>query len=388
MKVLSKIFVFLFVCIFLFNVSGVAADKGNFSTNPQTNNGGKWRIGYYEGGEYIDYQKSLVATVEALMELGWLETVEVPTQKGEQTKELWHWLVNNVKSEYIEFVEDGHYTANWDEDLRKKMAAEIITRLNQTKDIDLMIAAGTAAGQDLANNKHQTPTIVISTSNPLSSGIIKSIEDSGYDHIHARVCPNRYERQIRIFHDIIGFQKLGVAYENTPNGRVDAAFDKIKTVSEELGFEIISCHTIGEDNTSDPKIAAESVKKCFHELGEKIDALYVTLQIGVNSESIPELVEIINSYHIPTFSQSSSQEVKAGFLLSISAVSFKNTGEFYAKTIAKVFNGAKPRQLEQFFAGPPKIAINLKTAEIIGYDPPVDVLGAADEIYQEIEKPE
>ncbi len=37
---------------------------------------------------------------------------------------------------------------------------------------------------------------------------------------------------------------------------------------------------------------------------------------------------------------------------------------------------------------PPKIAINLKTAEIIGYDPPVDVLGAADEIYQEIEKPE
>ncbi len=53
--------------------------------------------------------------------------------------------------------------------------------------------------------------------------------------------------------------------------------------------------------------------------------------------------------------------------------------------MAKILNGARPRQLDQVFEGPPKIAINLKTAQIIGYDPPVDVLGAADEIYQEIE---
>lgn len=378
----------ILVCVFFVwvNVS-VATDKGDFSTEPKTNNGEKWRVGYYEGGEYTDYQQSLLAMIEALMELGWLETVEIPPQKGEQTKEFWHWLVNNVKSEYIEFVEDGHYTANWDEDLRKKMAAEIITRLNQKKDIDFMIAAGTAAGQDLANDNHQTPTLVISTSDPLSSGIIKSIEDSGYDHIHARVSPDRYERQIRIFHDIIGFQKLGVAYENTPNGRVDAAIDKIETVSEELGFEIVSCHTNLGENSTDVSLASERVQQCFHELGKNADAIYVTLHLGVNAESIPKLVEIANSYRIPTFSQSGSEEVRTGFLLSIAGASFKYVGGFYAETIAKVFNGARPRQLEQLFEGPPKIAINLKTAEIIGYDPPFDVLGAADEIYQEIEKP-
>jgi hypothetical protein len=74
--------------------------------------------------------------------------------------------------------------------------------------------------------------------------------------------------------------------------------------------------------------------------------------------------------------------------MSISQAGFKYIGRFHAEIIAKVFNGAKPRQLEQLFEEPPRIAINLKTAEIIGYDPPVDVLGAADEIYQEIEKPE
>jgi hypothetical protein len=55
--------------------------------------------------------------------------------------------------------------------------------------------------------------------------------------------------------------------------------------------------------------------------------------------------------------------------------------------MAKIFNGAKPRDIGQLFEDPPKIAINLKTAELIGYDPPVDVLSAADEIFEDIEIP-
>jgi len=39
------------------------------------------------------------------------------------------------------------------------------------------------------------------------------------------------------------------------------------------------------------------------------------------------------------------------------------------------------------FEAPPKIAINLRTAEIIGYNAPVDVMLAADEIFHDIETP-
>jgi len=42
-----------------------------------------------------------------------------------------------------------------------------------------------------------------------------------------------------------------------------------------------------------------------------------------------------------------------------------------------------PNELDQLFEEPPKIAINLKTAELIGFDPPVIILGAADEIFTE-----
>ncbi len=387
MKYTKKIFIFVLLGICCLQSSMFAADHGNFKITPMTNNGKKWRIGYYEGGEYTDYQKIFIMTVKGLMELGWFEPIDIPPQKGEQTKELWQWLSENIQSKYVEFVTDAHYSANWDDALTKTMDAEIIERLNTAKDIDLMIAAGTTAGKGLANNQHSTPTIVISASDPIGAGIIKSVEDSGYDHIHASVDPYRYERQIRIFYDIIGFQKLGVAYENSENGRIYAAMDNIELVAQDDGFEIVSCFT--QDEVPDVNLAEESVKQCFRELGEKqVDAIYVTVQNGVNTRSIPDLVKIANAYRIPTFAQASSEGVKYGFLLSISQAGFKYIGQFHAQVIAKIFNGAKPRQLEQLFEEPPKIAINLKTAQGIGYDPPVDVLGAADEIYQEIIVPE
>jgi len=257
--------------------------------------------------------------------------------------------------------------------------------LNKKKGIDLMIAMGTWAGQDLANNDHSTPTEVMSASDPLAAGIIKSIEDSGYDHVHAQIDPYRYERQVRIFHDMVGFKKMGICYEDTEAGRSYAAIDKVEKVAKERGFQIVRSFT--KSDVADTKLAEESVKKAFRDLVKQCDAIYVTVQGGVNYRSIPELANIANSYQIPTFSQSGSEEVKYGFLASISQAGFKYIGEYHALIIAKIFNGAKPRELPQLFEEPPKIAINLKTAEDIGFDPPVDILLAADEIFQEIGTP-
>ena len=385
MKTLPKVILIVCVSILWSSVFAMAADKGNFSVEPTTNNGEKWRIGYYEGGKYIEYQQTLLATIRELMELGWLETVEIPTQEDVETQGLWNWLASESQSEYLEFVADAYYTTNWTGELREQVSNEIIQRLNEKKDLNLMIAMGTWAGQDLANDKHSTPTIVTAVSDAVASGIVTSVEDSGLDHIHARVDPFRYEQQIRIFHEVIGFQKLGVAFKDTVASRSYAAIGTIERLGQELGFELVSCYITESDDLA---VEEESVKQCFDELGQKADAIYVTQQKSINARTIPELVNIINSHQVPTFSQAGSEEVKNGFLLSISLAGFRYVGRFYAETIAKVLNGAKPRDLEQIFEDPPKIAINLKTAEIIGYDPPVDVLGAADEIFQEIKNPQ
>lgn len=379
-----KLIIKFLVCISLLLVFPGAsfADEAQFKVEPATNKGEKWRIGYYEGGAYINYQKQLTETVRGLMQLGWIETAELPEQSGEATDTLWKWLSTEAKSDYVEFVADAHYSAFWETDRRSAVEDEIVFRLNNDKDIDLMIGMGTWAGKGLANYRHRTNTLVFSTSNPISSGIIKSVEDSGFDHVHVRVDPKRNERQLQVFHEMIGFHKLGVVYEDSLAGRSYAAIETIEALSKTHGFKIVRCHT--QSDISDKKLAEEGVINCFNELVKDADAIYVTQQGGVNSSSIPVLVEIANKHKIPTFSQSGAREVNYGVLASLSRAGYKYVGRFHAQTIAKVLNGALPNQLNQLFEEPPKIALNLKTAEIIGFDPPIVLMGATDEFFEEI----
>lgn len=375
----SKAWLLALVMAVLGLQSVVAAE---FPTSPISNGSNKWRIGYYEGGSYANYYEYLRAVTSGLMKLGWIEQQDIPVHNDQDTRELWNWLSKRINSDYIEFVEDAFYTASWDQTVRERVRGDIIRRINDYDDLDLMLALGTWAGKDLSTDGHDTPTIVISASDPVGSGISVSVADSGKDHVLARVDPFRYERQIRVFHDIIGFRSLGVAYEDTPDGRSHAAMDVVRKVAEERGFEIVECHT--RSDIADQTLAGESVVGCFQELATRADAIYVTLQGGVNADTLPKLVGIANEHRIPTFSQAGSNEVRSGLLLSISKPSYRPVGLFLAASVAKVFNGARPRQLDQLFAESPNIAINLKTAELIGLYLYADVLAAADEIFRDI----
>lgn len=358
-----------------------------FGTSPVLNNGRKWKIVFYEGGIHANYYHYLDATIRGLMELGWMEKADLNKiqSKKKDTKRLWNWLAKKSESDYLEFLQDGYYSANWDDDQRRENRDSLLKRLTSDDEINLVIAMGTWAGLDLANDEHSVPTIVMSTSDPVESGIIKSQEDSGYDHVHARVDPYRYERQLRIFHDIIKFKRLGIAFEDSIYGRSYSAIDTVEKVAADIGFEVVKCHT--KSDISDTNAASQSVIRCFNELSKKVDAIYVTIQGGVNPESIPQLVEIANRNSIPTFSQLGSKEVQQGFLFSISRPGFKPAGLFLSATIAQILNGAKPRQLKQVFEETPSIAINLKTAEIVGLYLYADILAAADTIYRDIKNP-
>lgn len=384
MRIFKGCLVIGLISLFLLSSSAFSADQGNFSVDPVKNNGQKWRIGYLEGGPLDEFQDTLKAFVGGLMEIGWIEQQEFPKLRDrEDTGELWQWLTTEIQSEYIEFVADAYYSLEWIDDNRETLKNQVLDRLNTQQDIDLMIAMGTYAALDLANDLHHVPTVAMAVSDPVASGVVPSVEDSGLDHFHARVDPERYRRQISIFHDIVGFQKLGVAYEFTPDGRTYAAMPDAEAVAEEQGFEIVSCQLFSLPEEQQAQMEANAVK-CMEELAPQVDAVYITVQTGFALRNMPKVLAPLNERGIPTFSQTGSLRVQYGVLLSIAQAGFRYVGRFHAETVAKIFNGAKPRELEQLFEDPPKIAINLKTAEIIGYDPPVDILGAADEIYTDI----
>lgn len=378
----KTLFAILLISALLFAVFQYIFDKEGYNTRHITNDGKKWRIAYLEGGPYINYTHTIRAVANGFIELGWMEEIMIPkSDDPADMKVIWDLLSSKVKSDYIQFLADAFWSADWDENLRKKNREEAIGRL-QAGDIDLMIAMGTWAGQDLANNLHSVPTMVMSTSNPVQSNIVKSAEDSGYDHVHAKCDPYRYVRQLRLFHNLVGFKKLGVACEDSPEGRTYSAIDDIEKVSKERGFEIIKCEA--PFSGVDEKGCVDGIINAHKELAPKVDAVYIPVHRGVVLKYMPEIMAPLYQLKIPTFSQRGTTEVQHGVLFSIAIGDFKEVGMYRAQVIATVFNGAKPRDINQIFADPRKIAINLEVARIIGYEVPPGLLDVADDVYEGI----
>jgi ABC-type uncharacterized transport system substrate-binding protein len=322
--------------------------------------------------------------VAGLTELGWLDPVTIPAADDQTlSKPVWDYLARHARSDYIQFVSDGYWSSGWDSEKRKQIKEEIIQRLNRNKDIDFMIAMGTWAGQDLANDRHHVPTMAVSVSDPVRSGISASAEDSGLDHLHGRCDPTRYIRQLRLFHRLVGFKTMGVVYENTVEGKTYAAMDDINQVAAERGFAVIACEAPFAD--VDLKTSTDRIIQCHEELSQKVDAVFVTVHRGLDPKRIHEVVAPLLAHHIPTWSQRGPEEVKKGVLFSISRGGFKAVGRFHAEVMARVFNGEKPRRIPQIFEDPKLITVNTKVAEMIGFKIPDSVTRIADNIYETIE---
>ena len=84
----------------------------------------------------------------------------------------------------------------------------------------------------------------------------------------------------------------------------------------------------------------------------------------------------------PSFAQDPDL-VRHGFLISVAKTDFGGLGKFYAETIARVINGAKPRDLKQIHEEPVKIIFNTETAIKISLKPELFKLlsDTAEEMY-------
>ncbi|MGM0379459.1 MAG: ABC transporter substrate-binding protein [Bacillota bacterium] len=381
------IFFIMLILLIIFNLniySDYAQENNNLikKNEPQKNGDQKWRIGYCESEKFINYAGTLIALLEGLNERGWILNIDnIPYKKGQSdTKVMWEWLNNNITGPYIEFVNDAYYNLY---SLDKAEKKEIIDRLKYQKDIDLMIVMGSAAGQLLANNEHDTPTTVFSATNAVQSKIIKSEKDSGFDHIWAHMDADRFKRQISVLYDIFNFGKLGVVYEDTPVVKDYSAITDIEKISSEKDFELVEYHVKNPINQADESRYYKDLVLAYNKLAKEVDAMYITVA-HIESSKLNDLLNSFYRNKIPVFSQLGEQEVKHGALMSISLTDYKNLGRFGADQMTKVLKGTKPGDLNQVFKSSPQIVLNLEVANKIGYKIPFETLLISDKIYKKI----
>jgi ABC-type uncharacterized transport system substrate-binding protein len=317
----------------------------------------QYRIAYIEAGKYWTYTETYNAIKEYLNkhELGNITT----------------------------YPETLHFSPGWD---KKQELQKLAKNLMARSDIDLIIAAGTAAtAAVLKHNNEKTPILAMAVADPVKSKLVTSQDDSGVDNFTVRIVPGRYKRMFEIFHEVVGFQKLGLIYPDNDNGRKYSNVEDAYEVAANLGFEIVAYDKIG-----DAEASADCEAGISYLIDQGIDAFFIPALNCFDWElsDVASLLERLTQKKIPTFSREGTRTVKAGALMGFSTYDFTGRGQFLGVRAAKILKGEQPRKLTMVDNATPKITFNLKAAADIEFDPSVDILAASDEIYQEITLPE
>ena len=351
---------------------------------PAEGAGGPWTIAYVEAGPYPHYRQNLLGLAMGLEDLGIIERGVPPAASSKSSLAIWRWLSGNAGGDRLLFPPGDFYSASWDEATLRAMAEAVLAKAAKGE-IDLILAFGTMAGSLLATSDHGTPVLSITATDPVAAGLSKTPERSGLGHVHVQVEAGKIERQLSIFHNVFGFKVLGVPYDPSPEGRSVVGLASIERMAGELGFALARCEAPLE--IPDSEAASASLVSCMERLSLESDAIYLTVSNGAVESKMEEILAPAIKRRLPTFSQKGPPETRLGVLMSLDEDDFTGSGQFEARVVQKVLSGILPGDIDQIYYPPMTMALNIKTAMAIGWDPPFEVLAAVDELYTAVSPP-
>ena len=317
----------------------------------------KLKIAYFEGAYSTIFRKSWEATQAGLAELGWGDKVEYPEDAFYAPEK----FGNTPKA-------------------REDAAKELMART----DLALIFSAGSdATDLLLKHNNHRTPILGGAIADPIRAKFVLNEQDSGVDNFTTQLEPGRYKRMFQIFYDEVGFKRLGLLFVDNPRGRTFANVDDALEVAAQRGFEVLQ-YKVPEGASGEECMAGLEALKA-----QGMDAFFMPSVICFEWKKydVKKYLDYLTENRVPVFARQGSADVHAGALMGFSSVNYTERGRFLAKMAAHILAGGKPRDLKMVDERPPQISINLFVAQQIGFDPSFEILGASDEIYQDIKLP-
>ena len=338
-------------------------------------NGSKYKIGIVQSGSYWEFTEHFRAILLGLQQNGWInQNVTIPDSP--ESIEALLKILGDKYSDYISFEPSYNINLNWGDNMNRADKLKKATK----NDIDLLIAfGGVAANFFTSYESYPVPVLVEAVNDPVATGISYSQTDSGRSFVTCRIDPNQYQRQIQLFHNLIGFKKLGIIYGDDEYGRLYSAVNDVEVTALKEGFEVIRNTNVKEKLAPDTK---KLYLNALEDVCRRADAVYIGASTAVTEyDIIDDIVKILNKYKIPSFSLEGQIRVKDGILMGVSSLETEKIGLYNADKIAAILSGKRPRTLEQVFTGMPSIALNIGTAETIGLDIPLETLASIDFLY-------
>lgn len=347
-----------------------------------------FRIAVYEGGTTERHNRYMRAVVESLLDIEW---ITIPSEvvaneilgKQISLSRLWD-ILSFEQGPLLRFPRDAFYQSECGD---SESLDRLLSRLERRNDIDLIIAFGDGVETLISENPQSTPVLAVGVSEH-AAGKIFAAESDGADasapqlnnYIH--IDSDAPERSIRLFHNLVGFTRLGVLHGKVSSDEHAVEDLRLRAMSEAIGIDMTHCFLSPTVNCRDEN--AEFVK-CCESLAPNVDAIYIKPQRGFNDVTVPELVSICKQNKVATFCSANEAFVKAGLLMStIGHGMYRRAGWMVTQQLVKILNARPAEALSRDVNDNVDLAINIRTANQIGVYLPAHVIAAADEIYDDL----
>ena len=231
---------------------------------------------------------------------------------------------------------------------------------------DLIFAIGTPSAQGAFNATKDIPILITAVTDPVKSGLVKSIEKPG-TNVTGTSDKIPMKEQFQLLKTLIPKAKnIGIIY-NTSESNSEIQLEEAETISKEFNLNVIST---GITNVND-------IPQSLNSIINKIDVLYLITDNTVAS-AIPLLVNTCYSKNIPIFGGERAHVV-SGAIATI-GIDYYKLGLQTAEAAVKIIDGNIPQEIPVGNLKDMELVINEDAIKKLNIQVPKDIFEKSEKV--------
>lgn len=256
-----------------------------------------------------------------------------------------------------------------------------IEELAARSDIDLIFTIGTHSTKRMVKAEKKTPIVYTIVGDPRNAGIVKDWKSSGANYTGVET-PEYYTKVVRLMHHFVSFKSLGMIYlKGSPSH--EAGIRQIRELSREIGFKFIykGFPLRNENQVRFPRNQVRSnMQSALEAVCPQVDAFFVQTSNTFTKEFDVFMAAFLK-YRI--VSAGDPTNIQKGLVMGIGKDA-KRFGRQCAQYAVKILEGTPPAALPMDVGVKLSVDVNLKAAELVGFEPPFELISGADNLYQNV----
>ncbi len=256
-----------------------------------------------------------------------------------------------------------------------------INELTGRSDIDLVFTIGTHSTKRMVKAEKKTPIVYTIVGDPQHAGIVKDWKSSGANYTGVET-PEYYTKVVRLMHHFVPFKRLGMIYlQGSPSH--EAGIRQIQKLSKEVGFDFIheGFPLRNENRVRFPRDQIRSnMQSALETVCPRVDAFFVQTSNTFTKEFDLFMAAFLENRIV---SAGDPTNIEKGLVMGIGKDA-KRFGRQCAQYAVKILEGTPPAALPMDVGTKLSVDVNLKAAELVGFDPPFELISGADNLYQNV----